>query len=113
MQRYTTEFVTSHMARTTPRSREDLVQFVFKLNQFPHAFVKLNHFSNTSSPRDSDDGGQLKRQAYRDEILLTAIVSECCHPSQPLRDVYTPSRCFYISPQLSQTKRKLFQGYDS
>ena len=63
MQIYTTEFVTNHMARTTPRSREDLVAFTFKLNQFPHPFVKLNHFfSHTSSPMDSDDHGQWKEQ---------------------------------------------------
>lgn len=59
MQRYTTEFMTSHMARTTPRSKEDLVPFIFKLHQFPHPFVKLNYFfSHTSSPRDLDVGGQ-------------------------------------------------------
>lgn len=59
MQRHITEFVTNHRARTAPRSREDLVLLMFKLNQFPHPFVKLNHFfSHTSSPRDSDDGGQ-------------------------------------------------------
>lgn len=54
---------TNHTGRTTPRSREDLVLFIFKLNHSPHACVKLNHLpAHTSSPRDSDSGGQSKEE---------------------------------------------------
>lgn len=83
-------------------------------------FVKLNDFfSYISSPRDSDDGGQWKGQPTRMKsywqpswVLPLSWKGETCHPSQPPIDFFTPSRCFYISLQLSQIKRKLFQGYD-
>lgn len=56
---YTSEFATNHKARTMQRSREDLIPFIFKPEQFPYPFVKLNHFfSYNNSPRDSDNGGQ-------------------------------------------------------
>lgn len=58
MQRCTTIWE-KQMARTRTRSGEDLVLFIFKLNQLSHSFVKLNHFfSYISSPMDSVVGNE-------------------------------------------------------
>lgn len=54
---------TNPMARTAPRSRKDLVLFIFKIKHSPHTSVQLNHLpSHTSSPRNPNSGGQSKEQ---------------------------------------------------
>lgn len=76
-----------------------------------HTPVSLGTQMMVGNEKGSPQGWNLTNSHHQWTLPLS-WKEETCHLSQPLRDFCTPSMCFYSSPQLSQTKSKLFQGYE-